>query len=123
MSKHTPTKNTPAPWIALKQDSGLWQVRSQETNHRVASDLYEGDAKQIAAAPDLLAGCKAFVRWVAEQIYQRDYWNILWASIDTQEIATKLDDCWGASHVLSPETLAEYERAKAAIAKAEGCEL
>src|SRR5690348_11112481 len=97
MSKHTPTKNTPAPWIALKQDSGLWQVRSQETNHRVASDLYEGDAKQIAAAPDLLAGCKAFVRWV--------------------------DDCWGASHVLSPETLAEYERAKAAIAKAEGCEL
>lgn len=28
----------------------------------------------------------------AEQIYERDYWNPLWASIDTQDIATKLLD-------------------------------
>ena len=41
----------------------------------------------------LLLGCKAFVRWV--------------------------DGCWGASEILHPETLKEYEAAKIAIKNAE----
>jgi hypothetical protein len=47
-------KHTPKPWIAYAQGDGLWAVRSQETNHRVAKDVLQSDALQIAAAPDLL---------------------------------------------------------------------
>lgn len=55
------------------------------------------NALLIAAAPDLLAAAKAFVEWA--------------------------DDCWGSWAINSeatPEARAEYEAAKAAIAKAEG---
>ena len=46
---------------------------------------------------ELLKAAKAFVRWV--------------------------DACWGADEILHPETLAEYEAAKKAVAAAERGEI
>lgn len=63
----------------------------------VIGEIYSvKDARLIAQSPDLLKAAKCFVRWV--------------------------DACWGASEILSSETLKEYEEAKEAIRKAEGGE-
>lgn len=61
-------------WVYDKNDPG------GETKYGISKRQYPNlDIKSLTVAQ-------------AEQIYQRDYWNILWASIDTQDIATKLLD-------------------------------
>ncbi len=55
--------------------------------------LKNADLQLMRAAPDLLQAAKSFVRWV--------------------------NACWGTTEILAPETLVEYEAAKAAIKSAE----
>lgn len=55
MSNSTPT---PGPWVI---DAAFFpnRIRQEGTGLHVASNVDDGDARLISAAPDLLAACKA----------------------------------------------------------------
>ena len=84
------------PWKCYESPNGLWRIRDAE-NRSITSGTGGNDARDIIQGVNnrdaLLLGCKAFVRWV--------------------------DDCWGASEILHPETRREYEAVKIAIKNAE----
>lgn len=94
-------KHTPGPWwvkaefyIAAGDDPEDWQHVGNVTDidddgQDLPVEVWQANAKLIAAAPDLLAACKEFVNWYGS---------------DSSEF--NRDNA--------------YERARAAIAKAEG---
>jgi hypothetical protein len=96
-------KHTPGPWRWFNGCS-WWRLGNglcdggEVIRPTVARDgwpdlvVSDADKRLIAAAPELLEAAKTFIAWV--------------------------DDVWGSA-ALSPKTLAEYEKAKLAIAKAE----
>jgi hypothetical protein len=58
------SQHTPGPWFANLLFSGAWQINSAES--RIVANIptsqsmpTEANARLIAAAPDLLAACKA----------------------------------------------------------------
>lgn len=63
-------------------------------------NVAEANANLIEAAPELLAGCKAFIEWADSS----------WGS-------------WAINSESTPKALAQYNAAKAAIAKAEAKEM
>jgi hypothetical protein len=85
-------KHTPGPW-RLVGDRLKSPSGLTIADLRYAINDASPNSQLIAAAPELLDAAKTFIVWV--------------------------DEVWGSA-ALSPKTLAEYEKAKLAIAKAEG---
>lgn len=62
MPSHTPIPlPTPASWFAEAAADGFWRVFDTDSVI-IASHCVMEDARLIAAAPDLLAACRTFVR-------------------------------------------------------------
>jgi hypothetical protein len=84
-------QHTPSPWKVVSAEFKDDGIVAYEIKMPIA-EISQANANLIAAAPELLEAARNFVAWV--------------------------DDVWGSA-ALSPKTLAEYEKAKLAIAKAE----
>ena len=65
---NNPAGHTPRPWYKAERARGLIDIRSSKSAHLVAqvateeTNRCERNADLIAAAPELLAACKEFVR-------------------------------------------------------------
>ena len=72
LESHAMTAHTPGPWRYSKQRAFIWAHQGREVIASVAREVVPDDmtgatidanAVLIAAAPDLLAACQAFMAW------------------------------------------------------------
>lgn len=99
----TNAKHTPGPWISDESVGGKLMVVSEENDALIADRLSEGNARLIAAAPELLAALEKALA-ALETCTPADYstGHVIHASFDDAACA------WAE------------ETARAAIAKARG---
>jgi len=68
------SKHTPGPWSAIpdsgEDHEGDWYILTDD-EEAIATGLSESDARLIAAAPDLLAACKAILEHLQIPLTQR----------------------------------------------------
>lgn len=66
-------EHTPGPWTIDPPHDGNYPIREGPDGYLIAtvwkddSGFQEGDARLIAAAPDLIAACRAFVAWDVDE--------------------------------------------------------
>jgi len=87
------TKHTPGPWEAEQQGAD-WHVKSEAWGGIVTRHCYptprcdirvEGDARLIAAAPDLLEACRGAQEFVVGLEGAQQTWSALYNAIRKAE--------------------------------------
>jgi len=74
-------KHTHAPWHVTQSANGAWDVHSDK--HELATDLTEGNARLIAAAPMLLDACRKALAAFNSGKYPEDECRLLELGIET----------------------------------------